>query len=265
MTKFSIVTICWNDADALLKTLRSSVSQTHPDIEVIVQDGASTDHTADVVDGFGDWVTHYESKPDNGIYQAMNNALKHCHGDFTVFLNAADVFFNNSVLSEVSARISLNDDIVYGRAVSLETGRIHNYRPPDQYWAGMIMDHQATFVRTELLQELGFDESLRICGDYDLLSRARIAGKNFKDIEMEIVSKPFSYGMSASFVSRAKERVGVADKHFGQDHDVQDLIKREIAFHINSRFGDILDREIVKSMTLDEVTECYEQLDSVSY
>ena len=92
MTTFSIVTVCYNSAAALVGTAKSVFDQAFSGLEYIVQDRASSDVTVDVVKTFGDWVDDFQSEPDGGVYQAMNRALSRCTGAFTLFLNPGDRF-----------------------------------------------------------------------------------------------------------------------------------------------------------------------------
>ena len=47
--KLSIITVCRNDAEALNRTIQNIAQQTYPDIELIIIDGQSTDHTHSIV------------------------------------------------------------------------------------------------------------------------------------------------------------------------------------------------------------------------
>jgi glycosyltransferase involved in cell wall biosynthesis len=82
--KLSIVTINYNNAEGLRKTLASVASQTYRDIEHIIVDGASTDGSVDVIKEYENQlnITHstinllWDSEPDNGIYNAMNKGIE---------------------------------------------------------------------------------------------------------------------------------------------------------------------------------------------
>lgn len=82
--KLSIITINYNNAEGLRKTLASVASQTYPNIEHIIVDGASTDGSVDVIKEYENQlnITHstinllWSSEPDNGIYNAMNKGIE---------------------------------------------------------------------------------------------------------------------------------------------------------------------------------------------
>jgi glycosyltransferase involved in cell wall biosynthesis len=59
------------------------------------------------------------SEPDNGIYDAMNKGIEIASGDYYIFLGADDVFYNNTILEEISLRNGIFDfDFIYGKVFS---------------------------------------------------------------------------------------------------------------------------------------------------
>ena len=87
--KLSIVTINYNNAEGLRKTLASVASQTYADIEHVIVDGGSTDGSVEIIREYarangahGGSPTnnchqiHWLSEPDNGIYHAMNKGIE---------------------------------------------------------------------------------------------------------------------------------------------------------------------------------------------
>ena len=82
--KLSIITINYNNAEGLRKTLASVAAQTYANIEHIIVDGASTDGSVDVIKEYENQlnITHstihllWSSEPDNGIYNAMNKGIE---------------------------------------------------------------------------------------------------------------------------------------------------------------------------------------------
>ena len=80
MTTLSIITINYNDAEGLRKTLASVAAQTYKGIEHVIVDGGSTDGSVEVIRAYADtqaahpvkWV----SEKDKGIYNAMNKGIE---------------------------------------------------------------------------------------------------------------------------------------------------------------------------------------------
>lgn len=143
--KLSIVTINYNNAEGLRKTLASVAAQTYRNIEHIIIDAASTDGSVDVIreyaEGQTSHITHHtshivkwSSEPDRGIYDGMNkgieialgrrvvNALNRSElvedknkgirkatGEYIQILNSGDILASNDVTERmVAAMDSLN-------------------------------------------------------------------------------------------------------------------------------------------------------------
>ena len=79
MIKLSIITINYNNAEGLRKTLASVATQTYPSIEHIIVDGGSTDGSVDVIREYESTLVFnlkWVSEPDEGIYNAMNKGIE---------------------------------------------------------------------------------------------------------------------------------------------------------------------------------------------
>ncbi len=181
--KVTVITVCFNSAASIADTLDSVAVQTHPDIEHIVIDGASTDNTTAIVQDRGKHVAHFISEPDRGIYDAMNKGLQLATGELVGFLNADDMFAHPDVVASI-ARAAQRDphaDAVYGDIVYVRADR------PDhvlRYWRsgkftrsklrfGWMPPHPSFYLRTDKLAEIGrFDDQLRIAADYDFILRS---------------------------------------------------------------------------------------------
>lgn len=106
--KLSIITINYNNAEGLRKTLASVASQTYRNIEHIIVDGGSTDGSMDVIKEYVCNVERmnviWSSEPDMGIYNAMNKGIEIALGrrivnaDHTTSSNSLNV--NRSTLNE---------------------------------------------------------------------------------------------------------------------------------------------------------------------
>ena len=98
--KISIITICYNCASDLERTIKSVLAQTYSQIEYIIVDGESTDHTPQVLDTYKDRIECIISEPDDGIYDALNKGIRQASGEWILCLNAGDVLRNNNIITE---------------------------------------------------------------------------------------------------------------------------------------------------------------------
>ena len=77
--KLSIITINYNNAEGLRKTIESVLAQTYTDIEYIIVDGGSSDESVDVVREYESSLASrlkWVSERDSGIYNAMNKGIE---------------------------------------------------------------------------------------------------------------------------------------------------------------------------------------------
>lgn len=184
--KVSIITINYNDAVGLRRTLDSVRSQTFTDYEQIIVDGGSSDGSVDVIRSTAEKLEDYRfkwiSEPDRGVYDAQNKGIRMAEGEYCFFLNAGDVFCSENVLKRIFENreqgIEKRDaDILYGNEPVVENGKRVGYckgveNPTFLDLYNSCMKHQATFIRRELFERFGkYDISLRIEADYEWFFR----------------------------------------------------------------------------------------------
>ena len=194
--RFSIVTIVFNNGDGLAQTRGSVMAQTFSDFEWIIIDGASTDGTAELALDIGlETGADVVSEPDTGIYNAMNKGLMRARGTYLVMMNAGDIFASTEVLDSVDAKLrEIGDvDVLYGASLMQFPTRTirRETRPPGYIWHGQPGLHQATFFRTTAHQKFPYDESFRITGDYDAITRMSAAGLSFASCDILMSSNSF--------------------------------------------------------------------------
>jgi glycosyltransferase len=180
--KISVVTVAYNSAATIADTLYSVAAQQHQPIEHIVVDGASTDGTPGIVAARGTQVSRLLSEPDRGIYDAMNKGLQLASGDAVGFLNADDLFADATVVARVAAAFAgpQQPDVVYGDLVYVSNRRpdhvVRHWTSgefrPERLRFGWMPPHPTFYMRRSLLDAVGgFDTSLHIAADYDLMMR----------------------------------------------------------------------------------------------
>lgn len=198
MPLLSVITVTFNCANCIEKTLNSVLSQSlsNNEIEYIVIDGASTDGTLEIIQRYMSKISFFTSEPDNGIYDAMNKGLAHATGDWVYFINAGDKFYNDFVLNRFSAFARNTTDsvgVIVGKIKVQEDDSIVDfpsflvpfYRNSGKSFS-MGFSHQGAFVRRELAQRMKFDLSYRLCADYKMMSEIFKAGYDFLEIDENI-------------------------------------------------------------------------------
>jgi glycosyltransferase involved in cell wall biosynthesis len=179
--KISIITVCLNSATTIQDTVRSVVAQDWHDLEHIVIDGGSTDGTLEILQRLQHDRLRVYTGPDEGMYDAMNQGIKHAVGEYVGFLNADDFFASeNSIRLVASYLLDSKIDCVLGsvqfvdRDGAVGRGRRYSTRSFRPWWLriGVMPPHPGFYIRTSLARSLGgFDITYRIAADFDLIAR----------------------------------------------------------------------------------------------
>lgn len=172
--KLTIITINYNNAIGLQKTMESVFAQTCKDFEYIVVDGASTDGSIQVIQQFNDSTIqrfNWISEPDSGIYNAMNKGIRMAKGEYLHFLNSGDWLVDENVVKDVLESIP-DCDIFVGNVIQTNDKGEKRYCKNDKevslltFYRGTIQ-HTSAYIRRDLFEKFGlYDESLKIVSDW---------------------------------------------------------------------------------------------------
>jgi glycosyltransferase, family 2 len=180
--------------------------------ESIVVDGGSSDGTAAFLRR-EKRIARYVSEPDRGIYDAMNKGLRLCRGDFVIFMNAGDEFFNPRVLERAAAVLRAHPDcrFLFGDACLVGEDGHCRFREYDAPVTTQNICHQSIFYDRRLFAELGmYDERYRIVADYDFNLRA-IAGSGVVPYHFSYpVCRFYEGGLSSGGKYAEKQRADAA-------------------------------------------------------
>ena len=223
--KLSVITITYNAAQWLERTMRSVLVQKSQDYEYVIVDGASTDGTLDIIkhleplfEGRLTWL----SEPDKGLYDAMNKAIAMAKGDFLWFVNAGDEIYAPNTLAHIVEMTGLKTDIIYGKACIVnaagqKVSEHHKTTPPNLQFHdllnGLVVSHQAIIVRRSVAEY--YDTQYRICADYDWVIKSVRDSRQNVYID-DYLCKFIIGGVSRTQRQRAwKERFHIMRVQFG--------------------------------------------------
>lgn len=171
MLKLSIITINYNNADGLRKTIESVIKQTSRDFEYIVIDGGSTDSSIDIIKEYEGKITYWVSEPDRGIYDAMNKGILAAKGEYCQFLNSGDYLIKNDVTEQMIKNMP-DCSILYGNMLKLmkDDKVLYNKKIETNsfftFYNGSL-NHPSTYIKRSLFKKYGYyDENLKIVSDW---------------------------------------------------------------------------------------------------
>ena len=173
------MTVCYNAELHIQENIASVNSQNYPNKEHLFIDGLSSDHTVDIIKSHTKCHYKLSSEPDLGIYDAMNKGIKMASGDYVIFLNADDRFFDERVLGRFQKLISdSSPGIVYSNILFVDR---YERKKITRSWIsgkfkrsilkyGWMPPHPGVVIKRELFDTYGyFNEKFEISGDYEFL------------------------------------------------------------------------------------------------
>ena len=246
MIKVTYVTITYNAAAVLRRTLDSVLSQDYPDITHLIIDGASTDDTMKIVEDYiersnaadNGHSIHFTSEPDKGIYDAMNKGLRSLDGDYVCFLNAGDFLPSSNTVSHLIAAVSSSSlftlhsqlpSVLYGDTDIVDSNGnfLHHRRlaPPENLtWKsfrhGMLVCHQAFYARTDYAIATPYNLQYRYSADVDwcihIMKAAAEEGVPMLNLHMVVANYTQEGQTTLHHRESLKERYKVMEHHYGR-------------------------------------------------
>jgi glycosyltransferase involved in cell wall biosynthesis len=182
-----------NQARFLGQCIDSCLAQGIADSEIVVVDGASTDHTRDVLASYGDQI-RWVSEPDRGQSDAINKGVRIAKGELIAWINSDDYYAGGRAIACLLSAFDAERevDIAYGNGerVDVEGVPLGDYRarPPERL--ADIITHPASFVlqpavlfRRQLFLDVGgLADALHYTMDYELWIRMFAAARKARYI-----------------------------------------------------------------------------------
>ncbi|MDI6704272.1 MAG: glycosyltransferase [bacterium] len=177
MCKISVIIPTFNRAKYIVEAVRSVLSQTYSDFELIIVDDGSTDETRETLKPFLDKVK-YLFQPNKGVSAARNLGISKSRGEYIAFLDSDDLWMKDKLGIQVDfmennprAKVTYTEEIWIRRGIRV------NRRERHKKYSGWIFEHvlplclispSSVMIKREVFRQIGvFDESLPACEDYD--------------------------------------------------------------------------------------------------
>lgn len=208
MRDLTVLIPSWNDAEALSVTLTAFASlpaELRDRLDIVVSDGASKDHTLKVLAAHADLVRHVSSRPDHGVYDAMNRGLSGATGSHVWVVGAGDVPDQDGLAHALAVMGSDKSPTAHAWSVAalppLEPGVPARFEPD---WGERLtwkntMHHQGLVAPRAWLESHPFDPSLNILGDYAQMLEWRNMGHHVACHPERILCRVAPAGLSRTF------------------------------------------------------------------
>jgi|688.fasta_scaffold247840_1 glycosyltransferase involved in cell wall biosynthesis len=171
---FSLITVVKNGEKNIARCIESVNSQTFKDFEYIIIDGNSTDSTTNIIAQNSDFIDHFVSEDDKGLYYAMNKGLSFASGNYIGILNSDDIYDLHALenIYEIT-RSRPGASIIYG-AIKYLDDQSKNHFISDVELNTKMIYHPAVFVKRSVYLEIGgFNTKYQIAADYDFILRCK--------------------------------------------------------------------------------------------
>ena len=231
--KISIITTTYNSGKTLQDTIQSVLSQSYPDWEHIIVDGASKDNTIDIIKSFESEYSgrlKWMSEPDKGIYDAMNKGIAMATGDIIGILNSDDFYTSQGVLSKIAIAMSTDTmDAVFGDVHFVNDNDLNNcvrYYSSRFFYSWMMPmgyqpAHPSFYCRKAIYDKFGaFDTNFIVAADFEhLLRLIYVNNIDIRYIPMDFVTMRTG-GASTNGLSSHK-RITIDHYHAYKKHGIK--------------------------------------------
>lgn len=218
----SIITVVFNSAGFIEKTIQEVINQSYPNIEYIIIDGGSTDGTIEVLRKYSNYIFYWVSESDTGLYDAMNKGMVNATGDYLWFINSGDLPFDLTILDNVFRAKKQFADIYYGETEIIdpngETIGMRRHKAPEKLnWKsllkGMKVSHQSIIVKKEIATPYNLE--YKLSADFDWLIKVLKKAKSIENTGL-ILSKFMDGGLTKkNLIPGLKERFQIMANNYG--------------------------------------------------
>jgi glycosyltransferase involved in cell wall biosynthesis len=181
LPKVSIIVVSLNTKNDFLETIKSINNQTYKHFEIIVIDGKSNDGTENEIIKMSNIFSKFIIEKDNGIYDAMNKGIVLAKGEWIIFLNSGDIFFEKLTLEKIFNKKKSYKDVIFGNTVikNKKYKYISIGKNFEQGTVVMPFCHQSSFIKSSLLKKNLFNLDFTISSDFNLFYKCYMQKKYF--------------------------------------------------------------------------------------
>lgn len=207
----SIISAAQNASKHLPRLIASLRNQVNRNFEWIVADAGSTDGTLEILSQVDDLPLVVDSRPDFGIYDALNRAIKLSSGEYYLVVGADDILHHNAIELFYCSIENNNPDLV-SALVRTGTGSLIS---PEKKWKWFYSQRAyigahavGTLIKKSLHERFGFySKDFPIAADQFFIKKACDSGA-------KIVYADFVAGVFSTSGVSSLDRVGLLTESF---------------------------------------------------
>jgi glycosyltransferase involved in cell wall biosynthesis len=187
--RVSVIVPSFQQGPFIEETIRSVLLQGYPDLELIINDGGSTDETVPILRKYDRWIASWVSEKDGGQSAAVNAGWRRATGALLSWLNSDDLVMEGWLARAVPPMVADPGlDCTYGQVKVMDVDSRPLFIYPDVVpsietvvvdWK-MPFAHMGYLMRRECLERVGYlSESVHFCMDVDYCLRLLLKGCRF--------------------------------------------------------------------------------------
>lgn len=189
--KVSVITVVYNDVKNIESTITNVLNQDYENLEYIVVDGGSVDGTLDIIRKYEKNISKFISEPDKGLYDAMNKGTLLATGEWIIFRNSGDYFFERSSISKTfNHYVDRGEELLCGKIRMFNHYGYKDFDIPllsqKTYWDGMPFWHPSTYIRRTLQLREPYDIRYKNSADFKFFLKCLNNGVSYKTIDQII-------------------------------------------------------------------------------
>ena len=184
----TIITVVYNGEKFFEKTIQSIINQSYKNIEYIIVDGGSTDHSIEIIKKYENKIDYWVSENDEGIYDAMNKGIILSKGDYIGFVNSDDYLYNETLEKFINAAKKKTIDYTVGPVdIISKSGNfkektivLPGFLTNQRFKFKMATSHLSFYVSREIINKIGlFDNNFKLRADYDMTIRVMLLSNKY--------------------------------------------------------------------------------------
>lgn len=244
----SIIMNCYNGETYLADALKSVLSQTYKNFEVIFWDNQSHDKSAKIYKSFKDKrLKYYYAKKNTSLYRARNLAIKKAKGKLIAFLDTDDIWLKDKLSSQIEKFNNKKINLMYSNYYILNQftglkkiaykkllpeGIVYKELLKNYFLGiGTVIIKKDIFIKRKKF----FNEKFNIIGDFD--NFIRISKNNY----FSCIQRPLSiYRMHNKSFSNTNYKMHIDELKFWVNKNY--FINKNLLFYVNQK---ILYMEII--------------------